>query len=336
MSIGLFSTPPRKHTPTAHPTDPELRAALRKEVDDIREAGTVTAVPLEELALACPLFVIRKPHQPGKFRVIHDLRRLNRHIRYRRFRLEGLRTAIPLLRKGDWMTSLDLKSAYTHVAIRERERKWVGFIYDGVAYRYNALPFGLSSAPRLFTKMLRPAVRRLREEGHRVVLYLDDMLVLGRSPALARAAWTRATELLQQLGLTLSLPKCQSTPVQRLQFLGVEIDTVRQRLYLPRDKVRLLVRDARRLARAPTTTLRQAAAFVGRANFAASCLRVGRLHVHPLASWVAAGVRQRQDWGSTVPVPTAVQALHSEGQPFISTRGDTSFVPHHPRTGAAQ
>ena len=61
------------HTPTAHPTDPELRAALRKEVDDIREAGTVTAVPLEELALACPLFVIRKPHQPGKFRVIHDL-----------------------------------------------------------------------------------------------------------------------------------------------------------------------------------------------------------------------------------------------------------------------
>ena len=39
---------------------------------------------------------------------------------------------------------------------------------------FNVLPFGLSSARYLFTKMFRPLVRRWREFGQPALMYIDD------------------------------------------------------------------------------------------------------------------------------------------------------------------
>ena len=41
-------------------------------------------------------------------------------------------------------------------------------------YRFVVLPFGLSSAPYVFTKMMRPLVRLWRSKGLKAVVYLDD------------------------------------------------------------------------------------------------------------------------------------------------------------------
>ena len=79
------------------------------------------------------------------------------------------------------MTKLDLKDAYLTVAINPQSQKFIRFIWKNKAYQFKALPFGLNVAPLVFTKLLKPVAAFLRKRGIRLVLYLDDMLIIGSS-----------------------------------------------------------------------------------------------------------------------------------------------------------
>ena len=61
------------------------------------------------------------------------------------------------------MVGVDLKSGYHCIGIREEDRKYFGCELDGVFYEWTALPFGLSSAPFVFTKAMRQLSRYFRE-----------------------------------------------------------------------------------------------------------------------------------------------------------------------------
>ena len=75
--------------------------------------------------------------------------------------------------------SFDLKSAYHHIDICEEHRKFLSFKWtssDGVTkfYEFKVLPFGLCSAPYVFTKVLRQLVKYWRGRGNLTLMYLDD------------------------------------------------------------------------------------------------------------------------------------------------------------------
>jgi hypothetical protein len=57
-------------------------------------------------------------------------------------------------------------------------------------WEFACLPFGLASAPRAFTKLLKPVVSVLRQMGLRIIIYLDDILIMSQShdPTLTHAA----------------------------------------------------------------------------------------------------------------------------------------------------
>ena len=113
-------------------------------------------------------FAVDKPD--GRHRPIADLRRLNEFLAYEHFQMESMRTVRELLRPGDHMVRLDLKSAYLHVPIDPEHRPFLDFFHQGQRYRYQCLPFGLSCAPRVFTKLLKPVVTQLRSHGIRLVI----------------------------------------------------------------------------------------------------------------------------------------------------------------------
>jgi len=50
---------------------------------------------------------------------------------------------------------------------------------------YNVLPFGLCCTPLVFSKMVRPLVEYFRTMGLRIMLYLDDFLIVSASLQLA-------------------------------------------------------------------------------------------------------------------------------------------------------
>jgi len=77
------------------------------------------------------------------------------------------------------MNKFDLKSGYHHIDICQLHQQFLGFQWalGGPGSQYfcfTVLPFGLSSAPYLFTEIFRPVVRYWRGLGIHLVLYLDD------------------------------------------------------------------------------------------------------------------------------------------------------------------
>ena len=88
-----------------------------------------------------------------------------------------------------------------------------------------ALPFGLSSAPRIFTKVMRQFVAHLRQHMVRVLPYLDDFLFITQSQTKAAALSEVIDQLLQSLGLQRNTSKGYWTPTQSLTHLGMQITT---------------------------------------------------------------------------------------------------------------
>ncbi len=93
-------------------------------------------------------------------------------------------THFQCIRPFDWFAAIDLKDAYFHVSIVLRDRQFIHFAFEGRAYQYKALRFGLSLSPRVFTKVMEAALVPLREAGIRVLNYLDDWLILAQYPEL--------------------------------------------------------------------------------------------------------------------------------------------------------
>jgi hypothetical protein len=119
----------------------------------------------------------------------------------------------------------------------EGHRKFLRFVWRESCYEFVALPFGLSSAPWAFTKLLRVVVAYLRKNGLRLIIYLDDILIVASSLLAARSAVALTKKTLESLGFVISLEKSVEDPVQILEYLGLSINTITMKLSLPEKKI---------------------------------------------------------------------------------------------------
>ena len=103
------------------------------------------------------------PKKTGDFRLILDLTDLNLYLKKVHFKMEGLQTIASLILSGDFMASLDLQDAFLSIAMHPSCYKYLCFDFEGTRYCFIALVFGLSCAPRIFTKMLKVPLSSLRQ-----------------------------------------------------------------------------------------------------------------------------------------------------------------------------
>ena len=79
-----------------------------------------------------------------------------------------------MFQKDEFLFKFDLKSGYHHVDIYPEPQKYLGFKWDSngnVNYNvFTVLPFGLSTACYLFTKLMRPLVRHWRGRGLKAIV----------------------------------------------------------------------------------------------------------------------------------------------------------------------
>ncbi len=80
----------------------------------------------------------------------------------RSFRMITLKLILSQMCLGDWFMSLDLKDAYFHIQAAPHHRRFLRFAFERVAYQLKVLPFGLSLAPRTFTRCMNAALSPLR------------------------------------------------------------------------------------------------------------------------------------------------------------------------------
>lgn len=93
-------------------------------------------------------------------------------------------------------------------------------------YEFTALPNGLSSAPRIFTKVIKAVFSTLRKEGHTNCAYIDGALLSGESLAECENNVDRTTSLVGELCITVHPEKLIFTPIQCTNFVGFTLDSV--------------------------------------------------------------------------------------------------------------
>lgn len=232
---------------------------MEKVVQDYLERGVIKEVhPAGQSTY--PFFLIQ---QGEKLRPILDLRPLNKFIRYHHFKMEGIQVARTMIREQDWFCKIDLKDAYHSVSLSPRAKQHLGFKSKGRVYQFQVLPFGLTSAPRMFTKLMTAAVKPLREEGIRLVFYLDDILIMGRTEEETRSSMGRTVDVLKSLGFTINEKKSITTPTQEMTFLGMALDSRSMKISVPKEKIRKLKSELKKALAAKKLKMRKLAALAG-------------------------------------------------------------------------
>ena len=101
------------------------------------------------------------------------------------------------------------------------------------SFCFTVLPFGLTSSPFIFTKLLRPLVKYWRLKGLLVFICIDDgiCISIGLNRATRNAKFVRDT--LKRAGLVANAEKCSWDPTQFAEWLGINVDTHKGILCLP-------------------------------------------------------------------------------------------------------
>ena len=96
-----------------------------------------------------------------------------------KFKCEDLKTFSELFEKNDYFVTFDLKSGYHHIDIHLAHHKFLRFEWtfqngETKYFLFVVLPFGLSSACYVFTKIMRPLIKKWRGQGIKSIIFLDD------------------------------------------------------------------------------------------------------------------------------------------------------------------
>jgi hypothetical protein len=151
------------------------------------------------------------------------MREINKAFPELPFHYEGLDKVAFLATVQDWFFTIDLSQAYQHLLVHPELMERFGFVWKNRFFAFRVLPFGWRCSPYVWTQLMLQVVARWRQQGIRLVIYIDDLLVMASS--LSEAIWARGIILedMWLLGLFLSV-KTQLGIVRVIPFLGFVLD----------------------------------------------------------------------------------------------------------------
>ena len=224
--IPFHQPPPLSPIPQEFPSylgNQEKHSSLQKEVLDMINKGAIEEISYIDPGFYNRLFLVQKAS--GAWRPVLDVSRLNKFVIKTKFSMETIQSVLDSIQQDDWMISIDMKDAYFHVPIHPESRPYLRFCFDNKIFQFRALCFGLSTAPQVFTRVLAPLSKIVHLAGFRMILYLDDWLVIGKTKEELLKAKKFILNLVQELGIVLNLEKSVLEPSQVTSYLGVQINS---------------------------------------------------------------------------------------------------------------
>ena len=224
---------PPPHAFANQPGALKLPDFVSGEIADLLARGSIIQTERPPLVIN-PLNVVE---HNGKLRLILDLVYVNYFISKEglKFKYEGIKLTSLYFTPDDSMFSVDLEKAYHHVDMHESAWEYLGFAWLGKTYTFTVMPFGLSPACWVFTKLTNELVGRWRSHGIRLVHYLDDFLFAVAQDAtggysLFKSVQQRVLSDIKAAGLSLSMSKLVLEPQKSIKFLGYIVDLGANRL----------------------------------------------------------------------------------------------------------
>lgn len=142
------------------------------------------------------------------------------------------------LGKGTQMAKMDIKHAYRNIPVHPQDRLLLGMQWKGQVYIDATLPFGLRSAPLIFTVVADMVQWVMQWRGvENIYHYIDDFITFG-SPGADKCSKNNIImhTTCEEVGLP-SDPGKDEGPATSIAFTSIEIDSEAMVLRLPQAKL---------------------------------------------------------------------------------------------------
>ena len=259
--IDFISVPFQDHPPKQPILDKHEEIVLNALLTELIQKGVIERCAHEDGEFISPVFL--RPKKNGKYRLILNLKCLNTYLPHIHFKMDTLQSCINLMKQNCFMGSLDLTDAYYSASISPESQKYLKFQVQDQLYKFVTLPNGLSSAPQIFTKLMKPVYSTLRTRSHVSSGYLDDSFLLGDTFAECQTNINDTYALFNDLGFTVSGEKSVTLPTQVIVHLGFVLNSISMTVSLTKDKIDNITCLVQDIISRRSCSIREAARLIG-------------------------------------------------------------------------
>ena len=200
-----------------------LKGPIEEELERLEREGIIEPVKYSDWA--SPVVPVPKPD--GSIRLCDDYKTtLNPQLEVDQFPVPTPEDLLATLAGGQSFTKLDMSRAYQQVLLEPSSRKYTTINTHKGLYQYSRLPFGVVSAPAIFQQIMEKLLHGITG----VVVYIDDILVTGRTEEEHLKNLQTVLERLEDHGLRLKRKKCYFLQ-PRVDYLGYSIN--KEGLHIP-------------------------------------------------------------------------------------------------------
>ena len=195
------------------PINPGLIPDLKEQIATWLKEGVIKSGSVSPWNF--PLLPVRKKN--GKWRWVVDFRQLNNITRKDSFPIPNIVELLSYLSGSKYFTSLDLAAAFHSIPIRQVDQEKLSFSALDQSYRFVRMPFGLTSAPNTWARLVINVLQHIPKT--KLIVFFDDLLI--HSPTMTDHLSTLKSVLLaiSQAGLRINLEKSDWIKTQ-VKFLG--------------------------------------------------------------------------------------------------------------------
>lgn len=214
---------------------PTASSVLLAVVAEMKQQGVVRSLTRPCRVNITP-FVIDKG---GKGVMIADCRHVNAldDVRPPKRAWPAPMDCVKMVTPGDWMATVDVARCYDSLVLpSELTRRFRFALRDSngryAYYAFERLPFGWHWSPALAQEIVEGCVRgavKASSPAVRSIVYIDDVLVIGPSPASVAKSVRAVCSRLSDIGFLIS-PKSNLQPSQVVEFLGLRLDASSDRV----------------------------------------------------------------------------------------------------------
>ncbi|XP_021364454.1 uncharacterized protein K02A2.6-like [Mizuhopecten yessoensis] len=183
------------------PVPYSLKERIEKELDRLEREGTVEKVQFSEWA--APIVPIVK--NDGSIRICGDYKTtVNGVSKLDNYPIPKIEDLYATLSGGKRFSKLNLSQAYQQLELDDESKKFVTINTHKGLYQYNRLPFGVSSAPGIFQRVMENLLQGIPH----VLVRMDDILVTGVSQEEHLSHLREVLRRIRDAGIRLKASKC--------------------------------------------------------------------------------------------------------------------------------
>ena len=181
----------------------------------LQDMATKGVISPSKSPWASPIVLVKK--KDGTTRFCIDYRKVNDVTTKDAYPLPRVDDTLDTLAGSVWFSTLDLKSGYWQVEVAPEDREKTAFCTQEGLFEFNVMPFGLYTTPATFQRLMNSVLAGLQWSS--CLVYLDDIIIMGRTFEEHLGNLQQVLEWLQQAGLNLQPKKCQFLQ-HKVNFLG--------------------------------------------------------------------------------------------------------------------